>query len=100
MEADRWRVDVMAEPGDGDTWVYRRDPSLRAPRASMVGLSADGIPHLRAHGTLFFKAKAPRLKDRRDFDAAVATLDAPALQVADHAQAARTLWDYSSRRGC
>lgn len=75
-EADRWRVDIMAEPGDEETWAYRREPSLRAPRVSMVGVSADGIPYLRPHGTLFFKAKANRPKDRRDFDAAVGTLDA------------------------
>lgn len=75
-DADRWRVDVMAEPGDRDTWVYRRDPTLRAPRASMVGVSVDGIPHLKAHGVLFFKAKATRPKDRRDFDAAVGAMAA------------------------
>lgn len=75
QEADRWRVDIMAEPGDEETWVYRREPSLRAPRAWMVGVSADGIPYLRPHGTLLFKAKANRPKDRRDFDAAVGTLD-------------------------
>ncbi len=74
--ANRWRVDVMAEPGNGETWVYRRDPSMRAPRGSMVDVSADGIPHLRPHGTLLFKAKATRPKDRRDFDAAVGILDA------------------------
>ncbi|MDX1450242.1 MAG: hypothetical protein R3246_14410, partial [Acidimicrobiia bacterium] len=75
MEADRWRVDVMAEPGDDETWVYRRNASLRAPRTSMVGVSADGVPYLRLHGTLLFKAKATRPKDRRDFDASVTSLD-------------------------
>lgn len=74
-EADRWRVDLMAEPGDRETWVYRREPTLRAPRASMVGLSADGIPYLRPHGTLLFKAKLSRPKDRRDFDSAVGALE-------------------------
>jgi hypothetical protein len=76
MKAQRWRVDVMAEPGDDQTWVYRRDPSLRAPRASMVGLSADGIPYLKPHGALLFKAKANRPKDRLDFDASVSSLEA------------------------
>ncbi|MEL6985363.1 MAG: amino acid transporter, partial [Actinomycetota bacterium] len=74
-KADRWRVDVMAEPGDATSWVYRRKPSLQAPRGSMVGRSADGIPHLRLHGALLFKAKATRPKDRRDFDAAVPALE-------------------------
>lgn len=73
--ADRWRVDVMVEPGGDKTWVYRREPSLRASRGFMVGRSVDGVPYLRPHGTLLFKAKATRPKDRRDFDAAIATLD-------------------------
>ena len=42
----------------------------------MVGIAADGIPFLRPHGTLLFKTKATRPKDRRDFDAAVGCLDA------------------------
>ncbi|MEM9893540.1 MAG: hypothetical protein AAF962_22010 [Actinomycetota bacterium] len=74
-EADRWRVDVMAEPGDAETWVYRRDERMHAPRSSMVGRSATGVPYLRPHGTLFFKAKATRPKDRRDFDAVVTAMD-------------------------
>ena len=74
-EADRWRVDVMVEPGDDETWAYRRDPDFRAPRASMVGRSVDRIPHLRPHGTLLFKAKATRPKDHEDFDATVEHLD-------------------------
>lgn len=76
LEADRWRADVMAEPGDGETWVYRRDPSLRAPRASMVGVTAEGVPYLRPHGVLLYKAKAARPKDRRDLDAVVGAMDA------------------------
>lgn len=73
--AERWRVDVMAEPGDEETWVYRRDPSLTAPRASMIAETADDIPYLLPHGALLFKAKSNRPKDRRDFDAAVGALD-------------------------
>lgn len=64
--AERWRVDVMVEPGDADTWVYRRDPSLTAPRSFMVGRTDDGIPHLLPHGALLFKAKAVRSKDDAD----------------------------------
>lgn len=74
--AMRWRVDVMAEPGDGSTWRYRRDPDLHAPSASMVARSDDGIPHLRPHGVLLFKAKSLRPKDRRDFEIAAGCLDA------------------------
>jgi Aminoglycoside-2''-adenylyltransferase len=64
--ADAWRVDVMLEPGDGETWVFRRDERIRAPRAAMIG-ARDGVPHLKAHGALLYKAKGQRPKDETDF---------------------------------
>jgi hypothetical protein len=27
-----WRLDVMREPGDAATWIFRRDARIRAPR--------------------------------------------------------------------
>ena len=41
-----WRMDIFREPGDASTWAYRRDPSLTAPRAEMVGV-ADGVQTVR-----------------------------------------------------
>jgi hypothetical protein len=72
--ARAWRVDVMIEPGDADTWVYRRDESLTAPRSFMQRLTAEGTPHLGPHGALLFKAKYVRPKDQADFDVAAPTL--------------------------
>jgi hypothetical protein len=72
-----WRVDVMLEPGDASTWIYRRDERIRAPRARMIG-SRDGIPHLAAQGSLLFKAKNMRDKDEVDFAACLPRLDADA----------------------
>jgi hypothetical protein len=72
--ARAWRVDVMIEPGDADTWVYRRDESFTAPRAFMERRTADAIPYLGPHGSLFFKAKHGRPKDQADFDLAAPTL--------------------------
>jgi len=69
-DADEWRVDVMLESGTAEEWVYRKDPRLTAPRAEMVAASADGIPYLRPHGALLFKAKDPRPKDEADFTVA------------------------------
>jgi hypothetical protein len=69
-----WRVDVMIEPGDADTWVYRRDESLSAPRSFMERRTPDGIPYLGPHGALFFKAKYGRPKDQADFDVTAPTL--------------------------
>jgi hypothetical protein len=59
----------MLQPGDADTWVFRRDERIRAPRDFMI--SPGPIPHLKPHGVLFYKAKAARPKDVADL--AVAT---------------------------
>lgn len=61
-----WRVDVMQEPGDRDTWIFRRDQRIMAPRSVMVA-SDGGIPRLRPEGVLLYKAKARRPKDEADF---------------------------------
>jgi hypothetical protein len=66
VAAMAWRVDVMLEPGDSSTWVFRRDESIRARRSFMVQRTADGIPFLGPHGVLLYKAKAARPKDEAD----------------------------------
>jgi hypothetical protein len=71
MAANAWRIDVMRESGDEQTWVYRRDPSLTAPRSQVTGRTAAGIPYLAPAAALFFKAKTPRPKDEADFETAL-----------------------------
>jgi hypothetical protein len=66
-------MDVMLEPGDAETWVFRRDERVRAPRDAMVSDSGP-IPHLKAHGALLYKAKALRPKDEADFASAAPLL--------------------------
>jgi len=63
-----WRLDVMREPWEGDTWVYRRDPRLRRPGAEVIARTADGIPYVQPEIALLFKAKATRDKDQADFE--------------------------------
>ncbi|HEX2561557.1 nucleotidyltransferase domain-containing protein [Phenylobacterium sp.] len=70
-----WRVDVMQEPGDRDTWVFRRDARIFAPRAQMIA-SMEGVPYLRPEGALLYKAKAQRPKDEADFAACAPYLGA------------------------
>lgn len=62
----RWRLDVFREPADGDSWVCRRDRSIRRPYAEVRELSADGIPYLVLEIVLLFKAKGARPKDEAD----------------------------------
>jgi hypothetical protein len=73
--ADRWRLDVMLEPGDADRWVFRRDPSITLPRADTFGMR-DDIPYLLPHCALLFKAKHMRPKDEADFECCLPRLDA------------------------
>ena len=82
MEADAgcWRVDMMIERGTPQTWVYKRDPAIGAPRADMLRHSASGIPYLAPAAVLLFKAKYRRAKDEADFRLAL-----PRLAPADRA---------------
>ncbi len=73
-----WRMDIFVEPGDTDTWICRRDPSIRAPRARMVRATAAGVPYLAPEAVLLFKARHRRPKDERDFAGALPRLDAAA----------------------
>lgn len=66
--ANAWRMDVMLEPGDAETWICRRDESIRGPRAAMIGMR-DSVPFLVPEAVLLFKAKAARTKDEADFSA-------------------------------
>ena len=78
--ANAWRMDVMLEPGDADTWVFRRDESIQAPRTRMVAATRDGIPYLAPHGALLYKAKAVSKKDEADFAAVLPRLGAQARE--------------------
>ncbi|WP_405195057.1 nucleotidyltransferase domain-containing protein [Streptomyces anulatus] len=64
-------LDVFREPHDGDTWICRRDETIRLPYREIVHHTRDGIPYLAPELVLLFKAKHTRPKDRRDFDATV-----------------------------
>ncbi|MDP3635235.1 nucleotidyltransferase domain-containing protein [Phenylobacterium sp.] len=77
-EGDAWRLDVMAEPGDAETWVFRRDESVTAPRAQMMGRSPTGVPYLKPEGALLYKAAKLRPKDEADFALFAPLLDAGA----------------------
>jgi hypothetical protein len=62
-----WLLDIFREPGDADTWIYRRTRQLTAARAWASGVTASGIPYVASQIVLLFKAKAARAKDEADF---------------------------------
>ncbi|GAA1543603.1 hypothetical protein GCM10009827_074120 [Dactylosporangium maewongense] len=69
-------VDVFREPHDGDTWIYRRDETVRYPYSDIIRHTADGVPYLIPELVLLFKAKELRPKDQADFDAVLPLLGA------------------------
>ena len=64
-------LDVFREPHDGDTWICRRDETIRLAYSDIIHHSRDGIPYLAPELVLLFKAKHARPKDQADFDATV-----------------------------
>ena len=74
--ADAWRLDVFAEPSDGDTWVCRRDERIRLPYDRVIERTTGGIPYGRPEIILLFKAKHARPKDESDLAAVLPRLDA------------------------
>ncbi|HEX6497737.1 MAG TPA: hypothetical protein VF054_01745 [Micromonosporaceae bacterium] len=73
-----WRLDVMLEPGDGGTWVYRRDARVRRRYREMVATTSDGVPYLRPEGVLLDKAPYRRPKDDADLAVALPEMDSAA----------------------
>lgn len=69
-------LDVFREPHDGDTWICRRDQSIRLPYDAVIRESADGIPYLAPQIVLLFKAKNGRRKDSADLAATLPRLAA------------------------
>jgi hypothetical protein len=72
----RYLVDVFREPHVGDTWLCRRDETIRFPYRDIIRRTEDGIPYLVPELVLLFKAKHARAKDQRDFDQTVPHLTA------------------------
>ncbi|WP_327378838.1 amino acid transporter (plasmid) [Streptomyces sp. NBC_01216] len=62
-----WRIQVMLDEADGETWVSRRDARVRRPVERLGARAADGTPFLAPEIQLFYKAKSPRPKDEQDF---------------------------------
>jgi hypothetical protein len=76
-EAGVWRLDVFREPSDGDTWICRRDESIRLPYSHVIEHTDDGIPYGRPEIVLLFKARhSHQEKNKLDFADTLPHLDA------------------------
>ena len=76
-ESGLWRLEVFREPSAGDTWLFRRDPTIALPHERLIERTEDGIPYGRPEVILLFKAKrADEEKNRADFAATLPRLEA------------------------
>jgi hypothetical protein len=73
--ADVWRLDVFRDESDGDTWICRRDDTIRMPYSRLIERTAGGIPYQRPEVVLLFKAKHARPRDEGDLEAALPLLE-------------------------
>ncbi len=69
-------LEVLLDEGDPREWVFRRDARIRRPFAEVVLRDGGGLPYLAPEIQLLYKAKHPRPKDERDFEAALPALSA------------------------
>ncbi len=70
-----YRLDIFREPHDGDSWICRRDESIRLPYDQIISRTPAGIPYLVPEIVLLFKAKHARPKDEADLRGTLPLLD-------------------------
>jgi hypothetical protein len=70
-----YRLDILREPHDGDSWICRRDETIMLPYAQIIRRTWEGIPYLVPEIVLLFKAKHVRPKDEADRRGTLARLD-------------------------
>jgi len=71
-----WALQLMLADSSDETWIYRRDPRIQLPLASIGRCSTSGLPYLAPEIQLLFKAKRPmRPQDEADSGHAYPLLD-------------------------
>ena len=75
-----WALDVTLSEGSEQTWIYRRDPSVRRSWDLAVLRTADGVPYLAPELQLLFKSEGLRPKDDVDAEEVIPALDADQRQ--------------------
>ena len=63
-----WAMELMLDAARDDRWVFRRQPEIERPLATVMRRNVAGIPYLAPEIQLLYKARSPRAKDQADFD--------------------------------
>lgn len=70
-----WALQLMIADTRDDGLVFRRDPAIVRPLATVGSVTPEGIPYLAPEIQLLYKAKGLRPKDEADFMRALPALD-------------------------
>lgn len=73
-----WTLELMLDESEDDSWVFRRERSIRRPLDSTIAYTAEGIPYLVPEIQLLYKARPVRPKDAVDFHRVAPCLDSSA----------------------
>jgi GNAT superfamily N-acetyltransferase len=92
-----WVLDLTIGEGTDETWIFRRDPTLKVPWDLAVLRTPDGIPYLAPELQLLFKSKAPRAKDDIDAAQVIPALDDVRCRLLANHLAAEHPWRCSLR---
>lgn len=71
-----WAFQLMLMESEQDQWVYRREKTIRLPKAEIFSMDRNGIPYLKPAIQLLHKAGSSHIRDKdvRDFQAVMPTL--------------------------
>ena len=75
-----WAIQLMIADSINDQLLFRRDPRMRRPLATVGHQTNDGIPYLAPEIQLLYKAKGLRPKDEADFARTLPSLDEKSRQ--------------------
>lgn len=67
-------LDVMRDPHDGHTWIWRVNHTIRLPYPNLIRQTTSGIPYQCPEVSLLYKAGTMRPKDEADLDATITNL--------------------------
>jgi hypothetical protein len=70
-----WTLELLIDSAEDNWWMFRREPKIRRPFATITHLSSHGIPYLAPEIQLLYKSKATRPEDQADFESSIARLD-------------------------
>ena len=68
------RIELFLTDFTDEEWIYRRDPTIRGPKAEFGWRHPSGAQVIAPEIQLLYKSKNPREKDTADFHACLPTL--------------------------